>query len=427
MSGKLKEPVFILGVGCTSFGNLLETPEIKGLTLQELAAKAVREALEDAQTDPMEIDAVFVGNVTMQTSNLPATYSQLSKWTGMQFKAGVHFDGACSTTNIGQTMAAMAIASGVYDKVLVVGLESTLSTPKKLSPYERETIPTEEMWLWTDYCVNQAYSVPQGYDIFPTYNGIIAQGYCRKYGYSIEEFDRGMFELCRTRRLHGSLTPKAINRETLENEAKRSGFEDPYEFWKSRYNPFLAWPSRLRSAVVPADGASAIVLSRADAARGYTGIPVELMGWGMSISDLPWYGSDPTVMPFDKISFQRAYQMAGITPRDIDYMHVHDCSHVASICVAELSGYLPEGEGLKYACEGRLRFDGDRPMSTHGGRHAFGHAWAASAGADTYEAVKQMRGLGGEKQIRPFPKTSVLHTHGYAMNSTVLVLRRGEK
>jgi acetyl-CoA C-acetyltransferase len=93
--------------------------------------------------------------------------------------------------------------------------------------------------------------------------------------------------------------------------------------------------------------------------------------------------------------------------------------------VAELSGYLPKGEGLKYAQEGRLRYDGDRPMTTHGGRHAFGHAWAASAGADTYEAVKQMRGLSGGKQIKPSPEISVLHTHGYAMNSTVLVLKRG--
>lgn len=426
MSGKLKEPVFILGTGCTPFGNLLETPAIKGLTLQELAAQAVWEALQDAQTDPGEIDAVFVGNVTMQTSNLPATYSQIAKWTGMQFKAGVHFDGACSTTNIGATMAAMAIASGVYKKVLVVGLESTLSQPKKLSPYERETIPTEEMWLWTDYCVNQAYSVPQGYDIFPVYNGILALGYCRKYGYSIEEFDRGMFEVCRTRRLHGSMNAKAIIKESLEDEAKRLGFGDPYEFWTSRYNPFLAWPSRLRSAVTPADGASAMVLSGAEAAGEYSGTPVELLGWGITVSDLPWYKSDPTIMTFDQMSFDRAFDMAGITAHDINYLHVHDCSHISGVCVAELAGYLPEGEGLKYAREGRLRFDGDRPMSTHGGRHAFGHAWAASAGSDTYEAVKQMRGLAGDRQIKPFPEISVIHTHGYAMISTVLVLKGGK-
>ena len=150
-------------------------------------------------------------------------------------------------------------------------------------------------------------------------------------------------------------------------------------------------------------------------------MPVQLKGWGVTISDLPWYGDDPTFMQYDRMSFDKAYAMADIQPAEIDYLHVHDCSHISSICTAELSGYLPEGKGLDLAREGALRFDGDRPMSTHGGRHAFGHAWAASAGADTYEAVKQIRGLGGARQIPRAPHTAVVHTHGYAMVSTVMV------
>jgi len=61
-------------------------------------------------------------------------------------------------------------------------------------------------------------------------------------------------------------------------------------------------------------------------------------------------------------------------------------------------------------------------MSTHGGRHAFGHAWGASAGSDTYEAVLQMRGKAGARQIPSPPEISVIHTHGYAMIGTVVVL-----
>lgn len=71
---------------------------------------------------------------------------------------------------------------------------------------------------------------------------------------------------------------------------------------------------------------------------------------------------------------------------------------------------------------GETRFDGKRPMTTHGGRHAFGHAWAASAGSDTYEAVKQMRGEATGRQIPKHPEVSVIHTHGYSMIGTVLVL-----
>jgi acetyl-CoA C-acetyltransferase len=420
---RLNERVAISGVGCTRFGDLLETPEIKGLTLQELAAAAAREAFEDAGMSPLDVDAVFVGNVMEQSAQLPATYTQLSKWMGTQFRPGVHIDAACSTTNVGVTLAAQAIASGNVDSALVVGVEATRNRPKGHSPYEREAIPSDEMWLWTDMCCNQAYAVPQGYEIFSTYNGMLGQAYCRKYGVSVADYDRAMFDVARTRRLHGAMNPLASIQETLDDEARRLGFADTYAFWQSRYNPFISWPARMRSVVTPADGASAILLTRRDLAKGLRSAPVELAGFASAVSDLPWYGEDATDWKVDRIAVKNAFEMAGITGADIGYLHVHDCSHIMGICTAEQTGYLKRGEGLAAAREGRLRYDGDRPMSTHGGRMAFGHAWAASAGSDTYEAVKQMRGEAGARQIRKRPEVAVVGTQGYAIISTMLVLK----
>jgi len=331
---------------------------------------------------------------------------------------------ACSTTNIGTQLAAAQIAAGLYKKVLVVGFEATQTNPKGYSPYEREQTLTDVMWKWTDYRVNQAYSVPQGYDIFPVYNGLIAQGYCRRYGISIEDYDISMMELGRTRRLHGSLTPKAVRRETLEAEAKRHGFKDVSEFWTSEKNTFLAWPTRLRSLVTACDGASALVIGDQESARNYSGAPIKIIGMSSCVGDLPWY-TDDTAFRADAIALAKAYKMAGISPKDLGYCHVHDCSHISSIRIAEQAGYLPEGQGLKFARKQRLRFDADRPMTTNGGRHAFGHAWAASAGTDLLEAVKQMRGEAGEKQIKNPPEFSLIHNHGYAMISSVTILKGG--
>ncbi|MCW5688447.1 MAG: thiolase family protein [Pseudolabrys sp.] len=424
MRNKLQERAVISGVGCSRFGDLLETPELKGLSIQELTARAVKEALDDAGLTGQDVDAVFAGNAMVHSSQVPGTYSQLSKWTGTQFKAGVHFEAQCSTTNVGAAMAAMSIAAGVYDTVLVYGLETTRTKVKGLSPYEREPISHQQTWLWTDMAVNQAYGVPQGFDIFSTYNGLVALGYCRKYGLSLEDYDRSMFELCRTRRLHGAMNPKANIQEKLEDRAAREGFSDPYDYWRSdKHNPFVAWPSRLLSLVTTADGASAMVITRANLAKGGKSQPVELKGFGINYSDLPWYGEDPTVWEFDRRAIDAAFDMAGIKAADIDYLHTHDCSHISGICTAEATGYLEPGKGLAAARDGRLRFDGDRPMSTHGGRHAFGHAWGASAGTDTYEAVMQMRGKAGPRQIKKkTPEISVIHTHGYAMIGTVIVL-----
>jgi len=423
MANRLADSVSIAGVGCTRFGDLLSTEEIAGLSLQELAACAVAEAFDDAGMTAADVGSVFVGNVMVQSSHLPATYSQLSRWIGTQFKAGVHIDAACSTTNVGLALATQAIASGAVDAALVVGLEATRNQPKGYSPYERDTIPSDLMWLWTDMCVDQAYAVAQGYDIFTTYNGIVGQAYCRKYGIAPDDYDHAMFELSRTRRLHGSMNPKAIIQETLDAEAIRHGFDDTYDFWQSRLNPYISWPARYRSVVTPADGASAMVLVRSDAAKGLPNAPVRVRGFGTAVSDLPWYDADPTTWEVDRVAFNNAFEMAGITAADIDYCHTHDCSHIMGICMAETMGYLEPGTGLKAAEEGRLRFDGDRPMSTHGGRHAFGHAWAASAGADTYEAVKQVRGQAGERQIPKQPEIAVVATHGYAMISHTVVLQ----
>ena len=160
MTTRLTAPVVVTGVGCTPFGNLRTRPEIAGLTLQELAARAAREALEDSGIRGPDVDAVYVGNVMTHSSQLPATYSQLSKWIGTQLAMGVHIDAACATTATGVCLAAQAIASGTIDTALVVGVEATGNRPLGTSPYEREDIDNETMWLWTDYCVNQAYGEP---------------------------------------------------------------------------------------------------------------------------------------------------------------------------------------------------------------------------------------------------------------------------
>ncbi|HYO19924.1 MAG TPA: hypothetical protein VES02_14800 [Dermatophilaceae bacterium] len=63
MAHRLATGVAIAGVGCTPFGSLLTTPAIAGLTLQELAAMAAREALEHAGLRGQDIDTVYLGNV----------------------------------------------------------------------------------------------------------------------------------------------------------------------------------------------------------------------------------------------------------------------------------------------------------------------------------------------------------------------------
>ena len=90
------------------------------------------------------------------------------------------------------------------------------------------------------------------------------------------------------------------------------------------------------------------------------------------------------------------------------------------------AGYLPEGEGWKYICEGRTAWDGDRPINSNGGRTSFGHAHAASGLADFYEACKQIWQECGDRNVKFKPKTAFLRGYGGAQNVASIIIKEYE-
>ena len=110
----------------------------------------------------------------------------------------------------------------------------------------------------------------------------------------------------------------------------------------------------------------------------------------------------------------------------MDYLYVHDCMQIYQLILSELAGYVPKGQAWKYALNGDFLYTGKRPLNVSGGRHGGGHAFEASAGFETYEIVKQMRGEAGGKQMKKEPKIAVQHNHGYGMHSAVTVLKAGK-
>jgi len=417
----------IIGVGCTKFGNILETPELKDKTFQEIAAEAAFEAMDDAKISPEEIDGFIVGNMLSHTSQVYSHATVLSEWLGMRLKGGFHFDTACSTTNTGLGIAWEMIMSGKCKNVLLVGAEILSSAPKETNPLDRKAIDASTLWEWTDFGVDHVYAYHHFYDIGSAYGAFPTIGYMRKNGLSFEEMDRAMFAVNKAVRKHSSMNPKALlyAKGTLEEEAKKEGFASVEDYWKSSNNPFFAWPTRLFSALNVADGATASVIS-AEPEKYAKKTPVDILGFHWTTANYPWYGADPTDWPQDKLAFQEAYKMAGIKPKDIDYLYVHDCMQIYQLIISETAGYIPEGQAWKYALDGKIMFDGERPLNVSGGRHGGGHAFEASGGFETYEIVKQMRGEAGGRQIKSKLDIAVQHNHGYGMHTAVTVLKRGE-
>ena len=415
----------IIGVGCTKFGNILQDKELKGKTFQEMCVEAAFEAMDDAGISPEDIDEFYVGNMLTHTSEIYSHATVLSDWLGMRFKGGIHFDTACSTMNTGLGLAANSVRSGKSKNVLVLAGEILSSKIVKNNPMVREAIDPQTLWYWTDFGVDHAYAYHHFYDVASAYGAIPTMAYMKKNKLSFEQMDEVMFNISKAAKKHASLNPKAMLRDDMKTLAKAKNFKDEFEFWKSKNNPFFAWPTRLFSALNTADGASAVVVS-GEANKYSKKTPVELLGHNWTTSNYPWYGTDAPVMQQDVEAFKGAYKMANIKPKDIDYLYVHDCMHIHQLSISEIAGYFNKGEAWKAVMEGRTTYKGDKPLNTSGGRHGVGHAFEASPGAETYHIVKQMRGEAGKLQFKTKPKIAVQHNHGYGMHSAVTVMKRGD-
>jgi acetyl-CoA acetyltransferase len=96
---------------------------------------------------------------------------------------------------------------------------------------------------------------------------------------------------------------------------------------------------------------------------------------------------------------QRAFEMAGMTPRDVSVMEVHDASAPAELILYEDLGLCPEGEGGRLIDEGVTELGGRLPVNTSGGLLAKGHPVGATGVAQIYEIWTQLRGRAGDRQV----------------------------
>jgi len=421
----------IIGVGCTTFGNVLSTPEIKGMTLQELYMTACKEAIKDAGLNAVkDIDAFYIGNYLPQSSHQLSENSQTCDWLGLQGKPSLNFATACSTTNAGLGLASMSVMSGKYDCVLVTAGEILDSQPKETAetvaetPLEREPLDIGKMFYWTMYggdTIYDNYGAASGFAYYGPWQMI---EYGRRYGLSLEEMDRVEYMIRKNDRLHASLNPKSLIKETYEKEAKRAGYDDPFEYWK-KTNPYGAWPVRAKSFLNTCDGASAYIVCHPKLAAKFTDKkPIDVIGWGWSTTNTPFF-EDPLEYTCHKLAYAEAYKMAGVQGKDLDYLTTHSCSAtMAELESAETGGYFKHGEAAKAILDGRTLYTGDKPMNVTGGRHAFGHAWSASAGAELYEIVKQMRGEAGKRQMANDIKLAGMQNEGALFHAAVSILKR---
>ena len=209
----------------------------------------------------------------------------------------------------------------------------------------------------------------------------MARRHMELYGTTPEQFA----EVAVTMRNHAMLNDNAIMKKPMtvaDHHASR----------------MISDPFRLFDCSLESDGATAVVVSAADAAKD-TRRPVTILGVAEGHPDSPsaiTQRPDMTALGLAKAA-PRAFQMAGVKHGDIDVAQIYDCFTYTVICEIEDLGFCKKGEGGAFVEGGRIGLGGELPVNTHGGLLSQAHI----AGMNhVYELVRQLRGEGGPAQVK---------------------------
>ena len=417
---QLGRSVSIVGAGMSAFGAFQDKDS------RDLFVEAFQDMLDnlDQGIDIEDIECAYVGNYSSDLfEHQGHTAPIIADWLGMTPVPVTRIENACASSGSALREGVMAIASGMYDIVLVGGMEKMTN------------LPTEGVTDVLATAADGLYEVPAGLT-FPGIFGAIAKAHMDRYETNLDH----LLKVAIKNHVNGSKNPKAQFNVTIRTlmerrvaRAEQRGqpvpeYNNEMDFLNDPgANPWIAWPLRLYDCAPITDGAACVLLVASDIAHNFTEKPITIAGTGQA-SGRPLHDADElTSLSAAKVAAERAYEMAGVTSDDIQVAEVHDCFTIAEIIASEDLGFFEPGEGARALDEGRTALDGDRPINTSGGLKAKGHPVGASGVAQVAEIFHQLRGEAGERQVKD-PNLEVGLTHnvgGTGGTCVVNILRRG--
>ncbi len=359
--------VAIIGVGCTEFGELWDK------SFRELFVEAGVSAIEDADVQGGKIDALYVGNMSggrfIEQEHLGALIADYSGLASLHVPS-TRVEAACASGGLALRQGIIAVASGYHDIVIAGGAE-------KMTDVGVETT--------TDALAAAADREWEGImgATFPGLYAMIARLHMHKYGTTQEQ----LASVAVKNHHNGTMNPKA----QFQNEVTIDTVLN---------SVMVADPLRVFDCSPITDGASAVVLAPAEIARKYTDTPIYVKASAQASGTLSLHDrADITTLDATVAAANRAYKMAKLTPKDIDFAEVHDCFTIAEICAIEDLGFVKKGEGGKATEEGMTAIGGKIPINPSGGLKACGHPVGATGVKQAVEITLQLRGEAGKRLI----------------------------
>lgn len=359
----IKDRVAIIGMGCTKFGERWDA------SAADLMVEAAYEAFGDAGVEPKDIQAAWLGTVSSFRTGQP-----LAEALKLDYIPITRVENACATATDALRNACYAVAAGIYDMVLALGVEKL-----KDSGFSGLAIPEAP-----------------GSDVAPptpppAQFAMAATRYFHHYQIPYEDGKRTLAQIACKNHHNGTLNPKAhFQREVTPEQVINA--------------PMIAWPLGLFDCCGVSDGAAAAIITTPEIARSLRHDYVLVKALGLAVGAFGVLRNDWDFVHFPESvrASQTAYQEAGIVnPRqELDLAMVHDCFTITELIIYEDLGFSPRGRASEDVAAGSFTLEGALPVNTDGGLKCFGHPIGASGIRMIYEVYKQLQGKAGPRQLK---------------------------
>jgi acetyl-CoA acetyltransferase len=382
----------VTGVAIVGAAEADEIGVVPGKSAMQMHAEAATSALAHANLELRDVDALFTCGIDFLPTLLVAEYlgirpafSSSNSIGGSSFVAHVH-------------EAVLAIQAGLCEVALVTHGETRRSNRRRgVTARPAHDDPWFPDWQW-----ERIYGVASP----PPAYALAATRHMHEYGTTSEQ----LAEVAVAARAWAGLNPRALNREPLTVDDVLA-------------SDWVAYPFHLLDCCLVTDAGGAIVLTKTELARTL-GVPVvEVLGTAVAqthhmISAMP----DLTETPA-RISSAAAYAQAGIGPEDVDVAELYDSFTYTALVQLEDCGFCAKGEGGAFVSGGRIAPGGDFPLNTSGGGLSYTHPGMFGMFL-LIEAVRQLRGECGERQVEGAEVALVNGMGGYLSSSATAVLAR---
>ena len=361
--------VFVAGIGITTFTRL-EYP------LAEIAAYPAMVALEDAGLKT--VDQVYVANmgsgrINHQTALASAVVDSLSLTPVPADRVENGPASGASAIKLGF----LAIASGMYDVVLATGAERMREV--------NNLDATDFIATLTHPLAEYVYGVT-----LPAHAAMFTRLYMDKYGVTERHL-----AMVAAKNQNNALRNEFAH---LQQEITVEGILDSPEAMTN--NPYVAEPIRFFDCCPVSDGGACVILATREVMAELGKPLVRIAGIGHATDTLAVHEREE---PTDLMAVRRAaaasFEMAGLTPTDVDVAELHDAFTILEIAQSEEAGFFPKGEGHLALERGETALGGRLPINPSGGLKGKGHPVGATGIAQAHEIVTQLRGEAGERQV----------------------------